>query len=203
MYRNTAPSTNTRVFVLSQVDIKLWVHFEQHNMEDISAYRDKTLSLLRLTFPDDAKLVSDIETAIHNFAIFRAEKDGLSNKSFMFRNLYVSKAREMTDNLDPQRYLKNTFLHGAVLSGHLLPKDLPYMRPHDLFPTNWSSLIDDKKKIAELKYNTTTEASTDLYKCKRCKSRRCSSYELQTRSADEPCTAFINCLDCGSRWTMN
>ena len=44
------------------------------------------------------------------------------------------------------------------------------------------------------------EAMTDNYKCSKCGSRKCSYYELQTRSADEPMTQFINCLNCNNRW---
>ena len=41
---------------------------------------------------------------------------------------------------------------------------------------------------------------TDAFKCKRCGSRSCSYYEVQTRSADEPMTQFVNCLECNNRW---
>ncbi len=43
-------------------------------------------------------------------------------------------------------------------------------------------------------------AMTDEFKCKRCKSRKTTYYEMQTRSADEPMTIFITCLTCGNRW---
>lgn len=36
----------------------------------------------------------------------------------------------------------------------------------------------------------------------RCGSRKISSYQQQTRSADEPMTIFANCLACGSRFRM-
>ena len=37
-------------------------------------------------------------------------------------------------------------------------------------------------------------------KCRKCGSRSTSYYEVQTRSADEPMTQFITCLDCNNRW---
>ena len=52
----------------------------------------------------------------------------------------------------------------------------------------------------ENKYEPKLEASTDNFKCYKCKSKKCTYYQLQTRSADEPMTTFVNCLDCGNRW---
>ena len=49
-------------------------------------------------------------------------------------------------------------------------------------------------------YEVRTEAATDIYKCGRCKKRECTFYQLQTRSADEPMTTFVTCLNCGTRW---
>jgi len=44
------------------------------------------------------------------------------------------------------------------------------------------------------------EASTDAFKCGKCKQRKCTYYQLQTRSADEPMTTFVTCVECGNRW---
>jgi hypothetical protein len=44
------------------------------------------------------------------------------------------------------------------------------------------------------------EDYTGMFTCGRCKSKRTTFYLLQTRSADEPMTAFITCLACGNRW---
>ena len=57
-------------------------------------------------------------------------------------------------------------------------------------------------KRDKLKYEFKPEAMTDQFKCRKCGSRSCSYYEVQTRSADEPMTQFISCLDCGNRWKM-
>ena len=59
-----------------------------------------------------------------------------------------------------------------------------------------------KEKQDKLKYDMKPESMTDEFKCRKCGSRSCSYYEVQTRSADEPMTQFVNCLnpDCGNRW---
>ena len=30
--------------------------------------------------------------------------------------------------------------------------------------------------------------------------KKCTYYQLQTRSADEPMTTFITCLNCNNKW---
>lgn len=42
--------------------------------------------------------------------------------------------------------------------------------------------------------------TTSIFRCGKCKSRNCTYTQLQTRSADEPMTTFVNCVDCGNRW---
>lgn len=41
---------------------------------------------------------------------------------------------------------------------------------------------------------------TDMFKCGKCKKRRTTYYQMQTRSADEPMTTFVRCLECSHRW---
>ena len=36
--------------------------------------------------------------------------------------------------------------------------------------------------------------------CPKCKGRKIHRIEKQTRSADEPMTTFVTCIDCGNRW---
>jgi len=44
------------------------------------------------------------------------------------------------------------------------------------------------------------QAETDMFKCGKCKSRKCRYRQMQTRSADEPMTTFVTCSNCGNRW---
>ena len=79
-------------------------------------------------------------------------------------------------------------------------KNIANMSIYDIFPENWKKTLELKSKKDKLKYELKPEAMTDQFKCGRCKSRKCTYYELQTRSADEAMTTFISCLNCGNRW---
>ena len=74
------------------------------------------------------------------------------------------------------------------------------MTPQEKFPEHWKELIDEKEKTDRVLYEVDTGGATDQFKCTKCNKRLCSYYELQTRSADEPMTIFITCLNCGKRW---
>lgn len=47
-----------------------------------------------------------------------------------------------------------------------------------------------------------SEKRVGIAKCPKCKSANTDYYMLQTRSADEPMTAFFTCLDCDKRWKV-
>lgn len=44
------------------------------------------------------------------------------------------------------------------------------------------------------------QAETDIFKCGKCKNRKTTYHQLQTRSADEPMTTFVTCVVCNNRW---
>jgi transcription elongation factor S-II len=66
-------------------------------------------------------------------------------------------------------------------------------------PEKWEELIKAKSIRDKNKFEEKLEAMTDRFTCRKCRSKRCSYYLIQTRSADEPMTVFITCLDCGTR----
>ena len=59
------------------------------------------------------------------------------------------------------------------------------MTYQELFPEHWKQLLDEKYKREMAIYEDKPEAMTDMFKCGRCKQKKCTYYELQTRSADE------------------
>ena len=70
----------------------------------------------------------------------------------------------------------------------------------DQNPKRWKEMIQkiiDKEKAM---YSKKSTASIFMF-CSSCKKKtRCDYYQLQTRSADEPMTTFVTCLDCDKKW---
>jgi len=143
-----------------------------------------------------------IEKSIYNYAIKTATTKQLK-KSWsnpLFNGLYQTKFKSIYANLKHGSYLNNHHFRDNVLSGEIDCSTIAELSTYDIFPDNWKKLLDKKAKQDKLRYELKPEAMTDTFKCRQCGSRSCSYYEVQTRSADEPMTQFINCLDCGNRW---
>ena len=70
--------------------------------------------------------------------------------------------------------------------------------PQERCPKLWDAIIKKTEFIEEKKNNIYT---TDIYECFKCHKRKCTIEIIQTRSADEPATTFVNCIVCGNHWT--
>lgn len=150
----------------------------------------------------DKNISLKIEKGIFNYSIKLSKEKNIkrfwTNK--IFKDLYLTKIRSIYSNIKKDSYIKNNEFIERIKRGELDPEKLCYVNVYDIFPENWKELLDLKMKSDKLKYDLKPEAMTDVFKCRKCGSRSCSYYEIQTRSADEPMTQFINCLDCGNRW---
>ena len=117
-----------------------------------------------------------------------------------FKKIYINKARSLYTNLDKNSYVKNKLLLSKIKNKVIAPDLLASMTYQELFSEHWKKFLDEKYKKEKLMYEDDIVANTDMFKCGRCKQRKCTYYELQTRSADEGMTTFITCLVCGNRW---
>ena len=165
------------------------------------AIRNKTVS--KLYHLIDNKLISRlIEKSIYNY-IIQLSIDKNIKKSWnnnVFKELYLSKIINIYTNLDKNSYIKNENFLKKIYNKEIDPIKIADLSVYDIFPENWKYMLELKSKRDKLKYKLKPEAMTSVFKCRKCSSRSTSYFELQTRSADEPMTQFITCLDCNNRW---
>jgi DNA-directed RNA polymerase subunit M/transcription elongation factor TFIIS len=70
----------------------------------------------------------------------------------------------------------------------------------DLCPSRWKDSIE-KIIESEKKLYSKNESAAIFMWCSGCKKKtKCDYYQMQTRSADEPMTTFVTCLECDRRW---
>ena len=118
----------------------------------------------------------------------------------MFVDIYNMIELSIASNIHPLSPVKNPRLLNRIKEGELKIWDIANMTHQEMYPENWEELAD-RQLIREQKLLEGDKGSaTDKFKCHRCGKRECTYYEMQTRSADEPMTIFISCLNCGKRW---
>jgi DNA-directed RNA polymerase subunit M/transcription elongation factor TFIIS len=150
------------------------------------------------------KLSKSIEKGIYNYTIKLSKHKNIKRSwnNLVFNQLYISKVRSIYTNIKKDSYIQNKSFLERIYNNEFDPEKIADLTIYDIFPDNWKTLIDIKSKRDKIKYELKPEAMTTLFKCRKCNSRETSYYELQTRSADEPMTQFITCLNCNNRWKM-
>ena len=138
----------------------------------------------------------NLERGIFNFALSEAKNRKVVKKwdNQHFVQIYVDRLRTIFVNL------KNKELLEQIQNGSVKPHTVAFMTHQEMLPDKWTELIDAKSKRDQNKFETNIEAATDTFTCRKCKSNKCTYYQMQTRSADEPMTCYISCCNCGNRW---
>lgn len=129
-----------------------------------------------------------IEESVHSFAVLYTEETGMP---FLLESIYKDKFLEIINLLANK---KSTYLIRALELEKIDPKKIAFMRPDELNPDKYESIL--KKKETE-DYKKKNQPTSSSYKCPKCKERKVSITQKQTRSADEPATLYIECKSCG------
>ena len=141
----------------------------------------------------------NLEKGIYNYAINQAKTRNVvrqwDNSAFVM--LYVDKLRSVWFNINDASYVENHHLLERLFSDEFKAHELAFMTHYELCPEKWKDLIDLKIARDKIKFDNQVDSASDEFKCPRCQQRKCSYYQLQTRSADEPMTVFIVCAKCG------
>lgn len=163
---------------------------------NVSSQLSERLKNVGMITNDYIKMGRNLEKGVYNCCIIDSGKRNIVKKwdNEYFIHVYVDRLRSVFINLG------STYLIDAISSKKIKIHEIAFMTHQEMYPEKWKKLIDDKKIRDENKYTPKIEASTDNFTCWKCKSKKCTYYQLQTRSADEPMTTFVTCLSCGQRW---
>jgi transcription elongation factor S-II len=97
-------------------------------------------------------------------------------------------------------YIGNKSLIERWKQGEFTLDSVGNLTYYELHPMNWKELKDQQVRRDKRILEGNLAMATDRFRCSQCKKKLCSYYELQTRSADEPMTIFVSCLNCGHKW---
>ena len=166
------------------VDTAVRPHVTVHMLHASNVFIDHPLrDLVRSKFESE-----EIEHAILTRSVSDAQKwfIDIDWTNSVFVDMYRSRAvslyryRDLAKNMTATEFVDST----AV----------------DLNPKRWTSIIEALIEKEKAMYSKKSTASIFMY-CSSCKVKtKCDYYQLQTRSADEPMTTFVTCLECDKRW---
>ena len=159
-----------------------------------------SLAFLEEHFPKES--IRLLEKNIFEAAYQYAQRQYFARtwKSPQFMEIYRQILRSTLFNLHPLSPVGNQRLLTRILEGEFALEAIPFMTSYELFPENWFMLKDKLLQREQKILEGNKSRATDQFKCRRCHKSECTYYELQTRSADEPMTIFITCLNCGKEW---
>ena len=165
------------------------------SIENPKEFRSNIRNKIEKILLDNTKSIN-LEIGIYNYALKEATSQKILKKwdNVYFVQLYLDRLRSIYINL------KNDKLLNQIKNNDITVQTLAFMTHQEMDSDLWKDLIEQKVKRDANKYTSKVQASTDMFTCGKCKSKRCTYYELQTRSADEPATIFVTCLDCGKNW---
>jgi DNA-directed RNA polymerase subunit M/transcription elongation factor TFIIS len=170
----------------------------------LNTIRHKCMELIN-TLVNDTKISRHIEQGVYNYCVLDSFAFDTTPRwdNNVFSSMYINKIRSIYTNLNSKSYLNNINFIQKFKDCEYDPYDLAFLKPYEMYPERWEKIREDEYRRNQLLYQTKEVAMTDEYKCRRCKKRETSYFELQIRSADEPATLFITCINCGNRWTKN
>jgi len=154
---------------------------------------------------NDLCLSQKIEESIYNYALSQSEIKGIEINidDKYFKRIYVNKIISLYNNLNKDSYIKNDNFINRLHDNEFDVKDIAFLSPQEIHKEHWKKYLDRQSANDEFLYSRTAGIRTTEYKCGRCKEKNCTYYQLQVRCSDEPMTTFINCLNCGNRWSFN
>ncbi|CAN8287262.1 unnamed protein product [Cochlearia groenlandica] len=96
----------------------------------------------------------------------------------------------------------NPDLRRRVLSGEVSPERLLTLSVEEMASDKRKQENNQIKEkfLFDCERGHAPKASTDQFRCGRCGQRKCTYYQMQTRSADEPMTTYVTCVNCNNRW---
>ena len=144
---------------------------------------------------NNEKASSNLENGIYNYTLKEADQIKIIKKwdNKLFVQIYLSRLKSILTNLN-EKWINE------VNNGTIQSHTLAFMTHQELNHDKWSALIEAKSKRDKNKFETNIAAATDTFTCRKCKENKCTYYQMQTRSADEPMTTFCQCITCGNRW---
>jgi transcription elongation factor S-II len=169
-----------------------------------NALRDHARAKFSEIFPGKPSKTKNAEIAVYNWTVEHTKESLYKTK-----NGHEAEVPSWENPAFKARYKQRllSILFNLKKNPEIIKKikcqDLEHLTPGQLWPEGPMGVAEKKVRehqqqieINKLKRDAEYEG---ILVCPKCKSRKTSYYQLQTRSADEPMTTYAQC-SCGNRW---
>ncbi len=164
--------------------------------------RNTFLQLLKKHIPNEEDCIT-IEKSVYDYAVHQAKIKGILENidNRFFKRIYMNKCYTLILNMDKDSYIHNEKFLQSIINHEFDLTNIANLSPQEIHKDHWKKYIDKQSATDEFIYNRHVGVKTTSYTCSKCKKNECSYYQLQVRCNDEPMTTFVNCLNCGNRWS--
>ena len=173
-----------------------------YNLFDVDIHeRLRIYKILSPTWKMDLlKMPEIMEKSIYNTSIKQARSKLIERSwnSIKFKELYKTNYIKVYSNISTNK--NADFVLNKIKYGLWDPNSIISMKPELLFPDLWENILLKNAKKLALLGKENKEQGTNIFRCSKCRKNNCTYFQLQTRSADEPMTTFVTCLECSNRW---
>uniref|UniRef100_A0A6C0F660 TFIIS-type domain-containing protein n=1 Tax=viral metagenome TaxID=1070528 RepID=A0A6C0F660_9ZZZZ len=145
--------------------------------------------IFKLNIYTDEKKAENIEKSLYNFSLQYCNSKNIEKcwTNRLFIHVYKQRTCWILHHLE-----KNMLFVQAINNKTINARNVGFLKESDI------NHLDNDEKLIE----TSEDVADGIFQCRKCGSKKTTYYSLQTRSADEPMTNFITCVDCGNRWKM-
>ena len=116
---------------------------------------------------------------------------------------YLIKLKYIFQIINPKSTTYNKKIVDNIKKKKITPYELVNNNPWELYVEHWEKIVEEQNKNDKIVIDKTASFTTTQFTCSKCKNNECKTYSLQTRSADEPTTIFVNCIKCNNTWKMS
>lgn len=165
------------------------------------AIREKAVQKF-MTLSLSENQVRNMEKSIFNWCVrtTKSLEQVPSWEDRYFKNRYANKCSSIYFNLTHP----SSDMIARIKTGVLKTKNIADYKAFELWTTGpWANQVQqnaEKQERLDIANDRLDENKKGMYQCGKCKSWNTTYFQLQTRSADEPMTTFVTCMNCEKRW---
>lgn len=180
--------------VVPERKVRKKVMVDKSDIEGIPPFRETIRETFR-TMGLSPECVLEIDAAMLSRSVQECVELGVDVGwgSPVFCNHFCGRGLHLYQNLTSAWLQK---IQSSEISG----SQFANLSPLEMCPEKWKEHVDTQIERDKHLYSSDNVASINLF-CSMCKKKtKCDYYQMQTRSADEPMTTFVTCLECDKRW---